>query len=110
VDAPATATADTALPVTITLTNTGARAGKNVVQVYAEKPDSAVDRPIRWLVASVPVWAEAGETVRASVDVPTRLLAYWDNGWTYEPGAYTLRIGTSVTEIPLQATLALVQD
>ncbi|MEE9095891.1 beta-glucosidase family protein [Pseudarthrobacter phenanthrenivorans] len=110
VDAPATATADTALPVTITLTNSGARAGKNVVQVYAERPDSAVDRPIRWLVASVPVWAEAGETVTASVDVPTRLLAYWDNGWTYEPGMYTLRIGSSVNEPPLQATLELVQD
>ena len=110
VDAPATATADTALPVTITLTNSGARAGKNVVQVYAERPDSAVDRPIRWLVASVPVWAEAGETVTASVDVPTRLLAYWDNGWTYEPGMYSLRIGSSVNELPLQATLELVQD
>ncbi|UTT71206.1 glycoside hydrolase family 3 C-terminal domain-containing protein [Arthrobacter sp. DNA4] len=110
VDAPATATADTALPVTIALTNSGARAGKNVVQVYAERPDSAVDRPIRWLVASVPVWAEAVETVTASVDVPTRLLAYWDNGWTYEPGMYTLRIGTSVNELPLQATLELVQD
>ncbi|MGN7149224.1 beta-glucosidase [Arthrobacter sp. SAFR-179] len=110
VDAPATATADTALPVTIALTNSGARAGKNVVQVYAERPDSAVDRPIRWFVASVPVWAEAGETVTASVDVPTRLFAYWNNGWTYEPGMYTLRIGTSVNELPLQATLELVQD
>ena len=30
----------------------------------------------------------------AVLEVPTRLLAYWDNGWTYEPGNYTLRIGT----------------
>jgi beta-glucosidase len=110
VDAPAIATADAVLPVTITLTNTGSRAGKNVVQVYAEKPVSAVDRPVRWLVASVPVWAEADETVTASVKVPTRLLAYWDNGWTYEPGDYTLRIGTSVNELPLHATLKLAQD
>ncbi|WP_372494585.1 beta-glucosidase family protein [Pseudarthrobacter humi] len=107
VDAPATAEPGTAVPLTVTLTNTGTRAGKNVVQVYAEKPGSAVDRPVRWLVASTPVWAGPGETVTAVLDAPTRLLAYWDNGWTYEPGDYTLRIGTSVTDLPLETTLTL---
>jgi beta-glucosidase len=110
VDAPETAAPGSVVPLTATLTNTGERAGKNVVQVYAEKPGSAVDRPIRWLVASTPIWAEPGETVTAVLNVPTRLLAYWDNGWTYEPGEYTLRIGTSVSELPLQATLELAQN
>jgi beta-glucosidase len=109
-DAPPTATPGALVPVTISMTNTGTRAGKNVVQVYAERPGSAVDRPVRWLVASAPVWAEAGQTVTAAVEVPTRLLAYWDNGWTYEAGDYTLRIGTSVNELPLKTTLELVQD
>lgn len=95
------------VPLTVTLTNTGSRAGKNVVQIYAEKPGSTVDRPVRWLVASTPVRAEPGETVTAVLDVPTRLLAYWDNGWTYEAGNYTLRIGTSVTDLPLETTLTL---
>lgn len=108
-DAPPTATPGALVPVTIAVTNTGTRAGKNVVQVYAEKPGSAVDRPVRWLVASAPVWAEAGETVTAAVEVPTRLLAYWDNGWTYEAGDYTLRIGTSVNELPIKTTLELVE-
>jgi beta-glucosidase len=107
VDAPAQATPAAVVPVTVTLTNTGTRAGKNVVQVYAEKPGSAVDRPVRWLVGSTPVWAESGETATAVLEVPTRLLAYWDNGWTYEPGNYTLRIGTSVTELPLETTLTM---
>ncbi|MET4591613.1 glycoside hydrolase family 3 C-terminal domain-containing protein [Arthrobacter sp. 754] len=107
VDAPAEAWPNDVVPVAVTLTNTGERAGKNVVQVYAEKQGSAVDRPVRWLVASTPVWAEPGETVTAVLDVPTRLLAYWDNGWTYEPGDYNLRVGTSVTALPLEATLKL---
>ncbi|WP_066285269.1 beta-glucosidase family protein [Arthrobacter sp. B6] len=106
-DAPAQAAPGAVVPLTVTLANTGTRAGKNVVQVYAEKPGSAVDRPVRWLVASTPVWAGSGETVTITLDVPTRLLAYWDNGWTYEPGDYTLRIGTSVTELPLETTLTL---
>ncbi|WP_350001300.1 glycoside hydrolase family 3 C-terminal domain-containing protein [Pseudarthrobacter sp. WHRI 8279] len=105
--APAEAAPGDTLPVTVTLTNTGARPGKNVVQVYAEKPGSAVDRPVRWLVGSAPVRADAGETATAVLKVPTRLLAYWDNGWTYEPGSYILRIGTSVTELPLETTLTL---
>jgi beta-glucosidase len=62
---------------------------------------------VRWLVDSTPVWAEPGETVTAFLDVPTRLLAYWDNGWTYEPGEYTLHIGTSVTKLPQAVTLRL---
>ncbi|MEW9870869.1 beta-glucosidase [Arthrobacter sp. HS15c] len=99
-DAPGTISPGSTIPVTVTLTNTGSRHGKNVVQVYAEKPGSAVDRPVRWLVASTPVWAEPGETITTVLNVPTRLLAYWDNVWTYEPGDYTLRIGTSVIELP----------
>jgi beta-glucosidase len=110
VDAPVNAAPGAVIPVAVTLTNTGQRSGKNVVQVYAEKPGSAVDRPVRWLIASTPVRAEPGETVTSVLNVPTRLLAYWNNGWTYEPGAYTLRIGTSVSELPLQTTLQLVQD
>lgn len=107
VDAPVTAAPGAVVPLTVTLANTGTRLGKNVVQIYAEKPGSAVDRPIRWLVASIPVWAGPGETATAILNVPTRLLAYWDNGWTYERGDYTLRIGTSVTELPLETVLTL---
>jgi beta-glucosidase len=110
VDGPANAAPDAVVPLSVRLTNTGKRAGKNVVQVYAEKPDSSVDRPVRWLVASIPVWAEPGETVTADLELPTRLLAYWDNGWTYEPGDYTLRIGTSVTDLPLTTRVGLGQS
>jgi beta-glucosidase len=110
VSVPGSAPPGTVVPITVTLTNSGARSGKNVVQVYAEKPGSAVDRPVRWLVASTPVWAEPGETITAELQLPTRLLAYWDNGWTYEPGEYTLRIGTSVTSLPLATTLELKRN
>ncbi|MFE4078729.1 beta-glucosidase [Paenarthrobacter sp. YIM B13468] len=106
-DAPAQAAAGMVLPLTVTLTNTGNRAGKNVVQIYAEKPDSAVERPVRWLVASAPVWAGPGETVTATIEVPTRLLAYWDEGWTYESGEYALRLGTSVTDLRITKKVQL---
>ncbi|MBB6402823.1 glycoside hydrolase family 3 C-terminal domain-containing protein [Arthrobacter sp. AZCC_0090] len=107
VGAPVTAAPGAVVALHMTLSNTGTRPGKQVVQVYAERPGSAVDRPVRWLVASAPVWAESGETVTATLNVPTRMLAYWDNGWQYEPGDYRLHIGTSVSELPLAVDLRL---
>ncbi len=87
--------------VTVTVTNTGDRAGKQVAQVYAERADSAVERPARWLVGFAVVRAEAGETVSVSIPVPARRLAHWDDEWVVEPGVYTLRVGASVAELPL---------
>ncbi|SBS72301.1 Beta-glucosidase [uncultured Microbacterium sp.] len=87
--------------VDVTVRNTGDRAGKQVVQVYAERGDSSVDRPVRWLVGFATVHAEPGETVTATVPVPGRRLAHWADGWVVEPGAYTLRAGASVDDLPL---------
>ena len=87
--------------VEVTLRNTGSRRGKQVVQVYAERTDSAVERPARWLVGFAAVHAGPGEAVAATVAVPDRRLAHWADGWVVEPGAYTLRIGESVAQLPL---------
>ncbi|WOF24713.1 glycoside hydrolase family 3 C-terminal domain-containing protein [Microbacterium betulae] len=87
--------------VEVTLANTGDRAGKQVVQVYAERPGSAVERPARWLVGFAVVHAAPGETVTARVDVPARRLAHWDGGWRVEPGVYALKAGGSVAALPL---------
>ncbi|OII40120.1 beta-glucosidase [Plantibacter sp. MMLR14_011] len=82
-----------------TATNTGDRAGKHVVQVYAERPDSSVDRPVRWLVGSAVVRAGAGESVAWEVALPARIFAHWADGWQVEPGDVTLRIGSSVVDL-----------
>lgn len=93
--------------LTVPATNTGSRAGKHVVQVYASRTDSAVDRPVRWLIGFSTIRADAGESVTAEVSIPTRLLAYWNDGWVYEPGEYTLHLGTSVNDLPYSATIKL---
>jgi beta-glucosidase len=88
--------------VEVTLANTGGRPGKQVVQVYAEAEGSAVERPERWLVGFAAVEAAPGETVTASIPVPARRLAYWNDGWVVEAGSYVLRVGSSVAELPLE--------
>jgi beta-glucosidase len=80
-------------------TNTGSRAGKHVVQVYASRADSAVDRPVRWLVGFAVVRAAAGGTATALIEVSHRSVAHWSEGWCYEPGTYTLHVGNSVAEV-----------
>ena len=87
--------------VEVTLVNTGERVGKHVVQVYAERADSTVERPARWLVGFATVQAAPGETVTAAIPVPSRRLAHWAGEWVVEPGEYTLRAGASVADLPL---------
>jgi len=95
------------LGVRVALTNTGERPGKQVVQVYASRAESGIDRPVRWLVGFAAVTAEAGESVPVEVAVPARALAHWGDGWQYEPGEFTISVGTSVAELPLAATVTL---
>src|SRR5215211_7094028 len=64
--------------VTVRLRNTGTRPGREVVQVYASRPDSAVERPARWLVGFAGASADPGQEVTVEVTVPARSLAHWD--------------------------------
>jgi beta-glucosidase len=107
VKAPALVKAEETVSLIVELTNNGERNGKQVVQVYAERDSSAVDRPVRWLVGYAPIRLGAGERAQVEVRVPTRLLAHWDSGWQYEPGDYLLRVGTSVVDLPLEAMVRL---
>ncbi len=86
----------------VTLRNTGARAGSQVVQVYAERADSTVERPVRWLVGYAVVRAEAGETATTRIPLPSRRFAHWaGDGWDVEEGAFALRVGSSIADLPL---------
>jgi beta-glucosidase len=92
----------------VTVRNTGRRRSREVVQVYAERPDSAVERPARWLVGFVPVDAGAGEEVTVDVPLHRRAFEHWDaeaHGWALEPGGFLLRAGSSVADLPLSVGL-----
>ncbi|MGW0606631.1 glycoside hydrolase family 3 C-terminal domain-containing protein [Streptomyces sp. NPDC002640] len=98
VEAPAKATAGEAFTLRVRLRNTGARAGREVVQVYAARPESAVERPVRWFAGYAAVRAEAGRTVTAEVEVAPRALRHWsqeERAWVTEPGPYRLMVGRS---------------
>jgi beta-glucosidase len=98
--------ADRPVTVEVDLANTGNRPGRQVVQAYLSRPDSAVDRPARWLAGWAVVETPPGPTT-ATITLAPRAFAHYDGGWQVEPGAFTLHVGTSVTDTPLTATVAI---
>ncbi|HKT05156.1 MAG TPA: glycoside hydrolase family 3 C-terminal domain-containing protein [Rugosimonospora sp.] len=89
----------------VRLRNTGTRVGKEVVQVYLSRPDSAVERPVRWLAGFAVVRAEPGEPVTVEVPLDPRVFQHWSvdaHAWTGEPGVFELYAGRSVTDTPLR--------
>jgi beta-glucosidase len=104
----ASVAAPSASQVQVTLQNTGSRRGREVVQVYASRPDSAVERPRKWLAGFATVDADPGESVTVSVALGERAFQYWSSeGWTTEPGTYVLSVGPSSGHLPLSTDLVL---
>lgn len=94
--------------VEVSLTNTGDRGGRQLVQVYLSRPDSTIERPVRWLAGHAWVEAAPGATVRATVEVAPRAFEHWDvaaGGWAREPGTFTVEVGRSAGDIVLRGEL-----
>ncbi|WP_341257081.1 beta-glucosidase [Gordonia malaquae] len=92
--------------VSITVTNTGDREGKQVVQVYLSRPDSAVDRPVRWLAGFTAVTLAPGDSRTVAIPLPERAFQHWGpSGWETEPGEFTVQVGTSVVDLPHTAVI-----
>ena len=95
----------------LSVTNTGKRAGKEVVQLYVSKPDTKIDRPVRELkaFAKTPI-IKPGETVEVIMKIPVSDLSYWDENnskWTLEKGAYIIQIGSSSRDIRLHSEIGI---
>jgi beta-glucosidase len=94
---------------TVTVANTGSRAGADVVQLYVSSPASAHEPP-RQLKAYSKVNLAPGQsrTVRLTVDVAS--LASWDNpstGWNVHKGTYRVYVGDSSRHLPTQADITI---
>jgi beta-glucosidase len=94
--------------VCVQVRNTGVRRGREVVQVYASRPDSAVERPVKWLAGFAVVEADPAETVDVGIVIPERAFQHWSGaGWTLEPGTFALAAGPSSASLPLAGRVEL---
>lgn len=95
------------------ITNTGKRAGAEVVQLYLRVPRSKFKRPIKELAGFVRVELQPGHTRRVSFTLPynTQALWYWDaeqRKFAIEPGLLDIQIGSSSADIHLKGQLRLL--
>jgi beta-glucosidase len=95
--------------VSFTVTNTGARDGAEIAEVYAALPASAEEPPKR-LIGWSKVQLKAGEKKTVDLEIDPKYLSIYDegkDGWTLLPGEYTIMAGGSSDKLPLTATVSL---
>ena len=96
----------TADSVSLTVTNTGARDGAEIVQVYIAKPGAEIFRPVQELKAFARVPLAAGESRTVTLPLDDKAFRYWNtstDGWEIEGGRYEVRVGASSADIRLTA-------
>lgn len=96
--------------VSVTVENTGDRAGDEVVQVYIAKPDARIFRPAQELKGFARVHLEAGESRTVTIPLDDKAFRYWNdpaNRWAVEGGDYEVRVGGSSADIRLTAVVTV---
>lgn len=97
-----TFTTEEIIELTVPVTNSGEVSGKEIVQVYVEKPNSNVMRPEKELKGFTKVEVPSGESNSGAISIPVKNLAYYDDSemaWKVEPGIYLIHVGSSSKDI-----------
>ena len=96
---------------TLTVTNTGDRAGAEIVQLYVAKPNAEIFRPAQELKAFAKVQLAAGESKTVTLTLDDKAFRYWNTrteSWEVEGGTYELRVGASSADIRLTAAVEVI--
>ena len=97
-----TLTADGTVDITLAISNTGSRAGAEIVQLYIHDEKSRLPRPEKELVAFEKVFLEADETRHITISLDKYAVGYYDEaipGWIAEDGVFEVLIGASSVDI-----------
>ncbi|MDD7097708.1 MAG: fibronectin type III-like domain-contianing protein, partial [Prevotella sp.] len=95
-------TADGTLTLSVDVTNTGKRDGKEVVQLYIGDVKSSVDRPLKELKNFDKVSLKAGETKTITFTITANDLKYYSeqtHDWVAEPGKFRAYVCASETDV-----------
>ena len=90
------------ITVSIALTNTGNKAGAEVVQLYTSQTNASVLRPKKELKAFEKVFLQSGEKKTITLKLKVQDMAFYNektSSWVVEPSEFVLHVGTSVNDI-----------
>lgn len=92
---------DGSTTVSVNVTNSGARKGDEVVQMYIRDDFSSVTRPVKELKGFKRITLEAGETQTVSFDITPEKLRFFDINMdrVVEPGTFTIMTGTNSQDV-----------
>ena len=99
------------LTVSVTITNTGKRAGAESFQVYVKAPEGVVHRPEKELKGFDKVFLEPGESRTVTVELDRRAFAYYNtliHDWYVPSGSYQILIGASCLDLRLSADVNVI--
>lgn len=93
---------DDEVRVTVDVTNTGARAGAEVVQIYVGQPQSPVPRPVRELKGFAKVKLAPGERKTVEFTLSREAFAYFHperKQWTVDAGKFVIEAAASAGDV-----------
>ena len=88
--------------VSVDVTNTGEREGKEIVQLYIQDQESSLERPVKELKGFKKVALAPGETAKVTFEIDEDMLKFYDpsqGGWVLEKGAFTAHVGAASDDI-----------
>ncbi len=88
--------------ISLTVKNTGDRAGAEMVQIYMNDVEASVMRPAKELKGFEKVFLQPREEKTIRIDLPVQDLAFFDDQsmtWVVEPGRFELMAGASSRDI-----------
>jgi beta-glucosidase len=98
--------------VSVDVTNTGTRAGDEVVQLYVKHLNSGVERPLKELKGFRRVTLAPGQTRTVTLPLKAQTLAFWDMArqqWEVEADKVRLMVGSSSADIRVDKTFAVAR-
>lgn len=103
-------TANDSITFTVSVTNTGTKAGAEVVQLYIRDCESSLPRPYKELKAFRKVSLQPGETKDVSMTIGRDALSYFDDkahAWTAESGRFEALIGNASDNLTCKVAFTL---
>jgi beta-glucosidase len=104
---------DGSVTASVDITNTGKRAGEEVVELYVHDPKPQIDKPVRELKGFSKIALQPGETKTVQFTIQPRNLAYFDvsgKQWKADAGGYEIEIGASSRDIRQKSVVQLSGD
>jgi beta-glucosidase len=97
--------------VLVDVTNTGKRAGTEVVQMYIRDLVSSVTRPVKELKGFKKIDLQPGQTRTVALDITPESLAFHDVNMNFlvEPGEFEIAVGNSSRDVDLQKVILTVE-